>query len=801
MKIPFKWLKDYVDTGLSAEEVADKLNMAGNEVKGLEKIGENWDGVVIGQILEINSHPNADRLSLPTIDLGGEQQTVVCGAPNLSVGAKIAFAPVGTELRDGHTGKMARLKKVNIRGVESSGMACSEMELGISDNHEGVLILSEDAPIGMPLAEYMGDVIFDFDITPNRPDCLCVTGLAREIGALSGGNFSLPVTIYEETGATMEGQVSVEIEAPDLCPRYCASLIKEVKITDSPQWLKQYLLACGMRPINNIVDISNFVMMEYGQPLHTFDYDRVRGRKIIVRRANDAETFTTLDGTERTLSRDMLVIADGEGTVAVAGVMGGANSEIYQGTTSILLEAANFNSASIHYTGRNLNLPSEACMRFERGISADMALPALCRATQLIKDLAGGEVAQGIIDVYPGKRERKPIVLSISHMAALLGITFKREQSVDALVAMGFQCKATANPDELLVSVPYWRSDINIKEDLIEEIIRVIGYDAIPATMLSKSIPNHNSSPMFGLKQKVGQVIGGYGFQEVITFTLTGMDSLKKMLPEARPLSPMPIRMSNPMSLEREYLRPSLRASILTDYNSNRRHEENGIRLFELGKVYLPRKNDLPHEPEIICGVMGGMRHGKYWQGKEELVDFYDAKGVVEGLLGQLGIKIMLEESQEECLMAGKQAKIMSDNKMIGILGEVHPKILQNFDIEDPLYLFEINLSEVLLLSNDQKTFRQIPRFPAIVRDLALIVDSKISHQEILDVIKRISFATAVDLFDVYSGDQILQGKKSLGYRITFQSLSHTLTDKEVDKTEKQILSRLTRDFGAVLRS
>ncbi|MDD4876119.1 MAG: phenylalanine--tRNA ligase subunit beta [Dehalococcoidales bacterium] len=801
MKIPLKWLKEYVDTNLPALELANKLTMAGNEVKGMQIIGSKWDGIVVGQILAVNPHPNADRLRLPTIDLGNEQQTVVCGAPNLRIGAKVAFARVGTELRDGHTGKMERLKTAKIRGVESSGMACSEMELGISDNHEGILILPEDAPIGMPLAGYMGDAIFDFDITPNRPDCLCVTGIAREIKALTGCNFSLPDTSYEETGSPIEQQVKVEINASDLCLRYSASLITGVKIAESPQWLQQRLLACGMRPINNIVDITNFVMMEYGQPLHSFDYDRIRGQKIIVRRADDREVFITLDGEERTLSHDMLVIADAEGTVAVAGVMGGANSEIFDSTTSILLEAASFNPASIHYTGRNLNLPSEACMRFERGIRADLTLPALRRATQLIKELAGGEVSQGIIDLYPGQQDRKPIMLSLDKMTRLLGVKFTSDQVTDALKSLGFECETNKNTNQVLVSVPYWRSDINLAEDLMEEVARVIGYDVIPTTMLSQSIPEHNVLPILNFKQKAGLILTGYGFQEVITFTLTGMDSLKKLMPGVRPLDLMPIRMANPMSAEREYLRPTLRASVLADFAANRRHEDGGIRLFELGKVYLPLKNDLPDEPEIICGVLGGSRFEKTWLGQDEPVDFYDAKGVVQGLFDQFGITVMFTEGKEECLVLGKQAELTVDGKSIGILGEVHPRVLQKFDIEEPVYLFEIKLNDILTLTSGYKIFQPVPRFPAMVRDLALIIDYQVSHQQVLDTMKGFPLVTGVDLFDSYSGDQVPQGKKSLAYRIIFQSPVHTLTDKEVDKVQRQILAKLSKLLGATLRS
>ncbi len=375
MKVPFKWLQEYVDITLPPADLANKLTLAGNEVEGMQAIGGNWENIVVGQVIAINPHPNADRLTLATIDLGTDQQTVVCGAPNLRLGDKVAFAYVDAQLIDGHTGQAFRLKSANIRGVVSSGMVCSEKELGISDSHQGIMVLPAEAPVGIALTEYLGDVILDLSITPNRPDCLSVIGIAREIAALTRQNLHLPEVSYQEAPFPIDQQISVEILAPDLCPRYCASLVTGITVAESPRWMQQRLLACGLRPINNIVDITNYVMLEYGQPLHAFDYPRIRGKKIIVRRANDGEAIVTLDGVERVLSGDMLVIADEERAVAIAGVMGSANSEITAETTSVLLEAANFNPASIHYTGSTLRLPSDACMRFERGIRPELALP------------------------------------------------------------------------------------------------------------------------------------------------------------------------------------------------------------------------------------------------------------------------------------------------------------------------------------------------------------------------------------------------------------------------------------------
>ena len=422
-------------------ELAKRLTLAGFEVSEIITTGGNWDNIIVGEITAINPHPNADRLRLATVNLGTEQETVVCGAPNLNIGDKIAFARVGARLTNPDNGKVEELKPAKIRGVVSNGMICSEKELGISDSHEGILVLPKGAPVGTALADFMGDTVLDIDITANRPDCLSVIGIAREVAAICGEKVHIPEINYEETGDPIDKQISIEIIDSELCPRYCASLITGVKIKESPAWLQERLIACGQRPINNIVDITNYVMLEYGQPLHSFDYDRLKGKKIIVRRAKDGENFFTLDGNERKLTGDMLVIADGERTVAIAGVMGGLNSDVTDSTTSILLEAASFKAASLHYTSRHLGLTSEASMRFERGISAGVTIPALKHATQLIAELGGGKVARGIMDVYPGKKEPKPIAITPEKVKRILGVDYSLDQIVNALESLGFDCQ------------------------------------------------------------------------------------------------------------------------------------------------------------------------------------------------------------------------------------------------------------------------------------------------------------------------------------------------------------------------
>jgi len=795
MKVPLRWLREYLDVSLPPAELAEKLTMAGMEVKGWQAIGGSWENIVIGQIAAINPHPNADRLTLPTVDLGTEQQTVVCGAPNLKLGDKVVFARVGARLIDGHTGEAFRLKAAKIRGVASSGMVCSEKELGISESHEGILVLPADAPVGTPLADYLGDVIFDLDITPNRPDCLSVIGVAREVAALTGKKINLTEASYEEASPPIEKQVSIEIKAPDLCPRYSASLITGIKIADSPPWMQERLIACGMRPINNIVDVTNYVMLEYGEPLHAFDYNQLRGKKIIVRRAGEGEIMVTLDGVKRTLSSQTLVIADEERAVAIAGVMGGADSEVMDETTAILLEAANFNPASIYNTGNTLGLPSEARLRFERGISPGLTIPALKQATQLIARLSGGKAAKGIIDVYPGKPERKPILLSIERVNAFLGVEFTPEQIEKALTSLGFEVKPSG-PD-FRVTAPYWRSDISLVEDLIEEIARIIGYERIPITMLSEPLPRQNPDPIINLKREVRRSLTGYGFQEVINYSLTSLELINKLL--LKPLEP--VRLANPMTADQEYLRPSLRPNLLPALAANRRHEAGSIRLFELGRVYRPRAKDLPSEPEIVCGLLSGPKSEPSWRGGEEAVDFFETKGVVEGLLSQLGIEANFEAGDDDSLHPSRQAAVVIGGKRVGIFGELHPKVTEAFELSGAVYLIEINLTALLPFTLGHRLYQPIPRFPAVVRDIALIVDAGVNNSQVRDIITGFSLVSQVALFDLYTGEQLPKGKKSLAYRITFQSPSQTLTDDEVNKVLEKILAKLSKQLGATLRT
>jgi len=795
MRVSLDWLRGYVDINIPPQELAHRLTMAGLEVEGIDIVGGDWNNIVVGQVSAIEPHPNADRLRLATIDLDTEQIKVVCGDPSLQAGAKVPFARVGAYLIDPHTGERAKLKQAKIRGVVSEGMACSEKELGISDNHETVMVLPAEAPLGIPLANYLGDTILDIAVTPNRPDCLSIIGIAREAAALTGEQVHISPTDYEEKGKGIEQCVSIEIIDPDLCRRYCASLIEGIKLAPSPPWLQKTLIASGMRPINNIVDITNYVMLEYGQPLHAFDFRQIGGSKILVRRAADKERMTTLDDVERTLNSEMLVIADKQVPVALGGVMGGADSEVTDITSSVLVESANFDPVSIRRTSTSLKLRSEASIRFERGISPELTLLALKRATQLILELAGGEVAKGFVDVYPVKRKIKPILLTDFQFKRLMGIEIEVERMAEILTSLGFQCQRL-NPSELEVTTPYWRMDIKEPADLIEEIARIIGYDQIPTTMLSTQLPHQQINPATTLREKLRDLLTGCGFQEIISYSLTSLDKLDKITPNTNP-----IRLANPMSVEQEYLRTSLKPGLLTTLSSNQKHEDSGIRLFEIGKVYIPREKDLPEERDILAGVLSGTRIQLSWLGEKELLDFFDAKGVIESLLARIGISVSFEAGEEEILHPGRAAKILIDNNTVGTIGELHPKVVESFDLlPQPVVLFELEIGKLLSHGSLESSFRSLSRFPESVRDIAIIMDNSVPAKKVQDIIRGFSLVNQTTLFDLYTGEQIPPGMKSLAFRIVYRSSTHTLTDEEVDKVENEILAKLSQEVGASLR-
>lgn len=817
MRVSLRWLADYVDLLLPTKELAHRLTMAGTEVDAILSTGGDWDLISVAQVTAVERHPNADRLTLTTVDLGGgERMTVVCGAPNVAAGQKVAFARTGARLIDGHTGELSELRAARIRGVESAGMVCSEKELGLSDYHEGILVLPEDAPVGTPLAEYLADTIFDLEVTANRPDCLSVMGVAREVAALTsawggsaaeGGGIEVrePPHTYPEEGPAIQERVSIEIADPDLCNRYVATLTEGVEVGPSPAWMQERLVAAGVRPINNIVDITNYVMMELGQPLHAFDFDRLGGGKIIVRRARPREKLTTLDGVQRRLEPDMLVIADASEAVAVAGVMGGADSEVSETTTNVLLEAANFNNVSIRRTSRALKMRSEASSRFDKGFSPELASIAARRATKLILELAGGRAARGTVDVYPGKVAETHIELRRGRIQQVLGIDPATSQVRNVLTSLGFGCRWRP-PDTYEVRVPYWRGDVRIADDVVEEIGRITGYEQIPVGQVRGAIPPAPFEPLRELRERVRDALAGAGMQEVITYSLTTMETIERVVsPEALAAHP-PLRAANPMSAEHEWLRPTLRASVLRTLAANQRQREGPVALYEVARVYLSRDQDLPLEPEHATGVVSGRRLDRWGHATEEGLDFLDAKGYLEHLFGRLGVTPVFEQAEEFSFVPGRTASIRLGESVVGVLGQVDPRVVAEFDIDGDVFLFDLvldDLSSVLeaLRGGQARRYEPVPRFPPVVQDLAVVVDEAVTAAEVQSLIEAMPLVRRARLFDVYTGEPIPAGKKSLAFSVTYQSYEDTLTDQAVARAQRGIVERLKRQLGATLRA
>ena len=720
MKVPISWLRQYVDCAIPAAELAHRLTMAGVEVGEITEIG-GWNEVFVGRVAAVRPHPNADRLRLCTVATGaaGPDADVVCGAPNVAAGQLICFAKAGANLFNAHTGRRETLAPAVIRGVQSQGMICSELELGLGDDHSGIIVLPADAPLGAPLSDYLGDHILDLELTPNRLDCLSMLGVAHEVAALTGGRVSEPPADYPDQGPPIGQRVSITIADPDLCRRYTAALIEGVRIGPSPAWLQQRLTRAGLRPINNVVDVTNFVMLEYNQPLHAFDFHRVQDSQVIVRRARPGEQLTTLEGTERTLTPDNLVIADAQRAIGLGGVIGGANSEIGPETTAVLLESATFDAANNRQTAQSFGLRTEATLRFEKGLRPELAPIALRRAVALIIEAAGGTAAPGLIDEYPAPPAGPPTVgLTMARLRQLLGMELDWGQVGQTLDALGFAHRP-AGEGRLEVEVPYWRNDINIEEDLVEEIVRIIGYDAVPTTMLATPIPFQTPSPALALRDRVKDLLAAGGMQEIINYPLTRRPELEAVgayhlpAPGGDALAPAggdvaaagnaadtpaagsdttaapvgvdataaaggdtataaamvePLRIANPLSAEHRYLRTTLQAGLLTTLAANLGHGAGPFRLFEVGRVFRPRPGDLPEETETAAAVLAGARRQPSWaasggpaagaDGGGGTVDFYDAKGAVEWLLQRLDIAADFAPCQHPAYHPGRCAVI-----------------------------------------------------------------------------------------------------------------------------------------------
>ena len=806
MRVPLRWLETMVPLPEDVDALAHRLTLAGLEVTDIERTGGDWDRVVVGRVLEVRPHPDADRLRLVTVDKGGERQTVVCGAANVAAGQDIAFAPEGAMLTDPRTGNPRKLKKSRIRGVVSAGMVCSEAELGLSTEHEGILVLDTSRPPGTPLRDVLGDRVYVFDLTPNRADALSVLGVAREVSALTGAPLTPPEVSAPGPGPGIEGRASVEIAAPDLCRRFTLALIEDVEIGPSPAWMQERLTAAGMRPINNLVDITNYVMLELGQPVHAFDYDAVRDHSIIVRRAAAGETLTTLDGQTHELSPERLVIADPGGAIALAGVMGGLETEITDSTRNVLLEVANFEPASVRRTARAFDLLSDAARRFAWGLPPELPPVASARVCRLLAEYAGGRVAEGMVDSWPVREPDVRIRLRRSRIPQVLGMEIEAPAVRAALDGLGFEVEESEAT--LDVGVPYWRRDIRVPDDLVEEVARVTGYDDLPAAPLAGAIPHHPPGPARTLRERVRDLGAEAALYEVQTYSLVSEADLAAVTPPEMRDAPL-LKVRNPLGEARDTLRTSLRPGILRAAARNLARGARVVRLFEVGRSYHAvgeTGQGRPEEREQAVGLLVGIRVDRFGSPTEEGLDFFDAKATLEHVLAGLRTAPTFRPSAAFGMLAGRTAEVTVEGRAVGVLGQLHPEVAGAFGVERDAFLWELDLSALLQVAPGMTAppaVTPLPRHPSAVEDFALLVGPEVLAQDLVREALGHPLVVEARVFDDYLLDASTAPdgvRRSLGISVRYQARNRTLNDNDIAKVRRTILKRLKANHGAVFR-
>ncbi len=850
MKVPLSWVKDYVEINLSLGELAHMLTMAGLEVEEVRYVGLPlptgepaggeaaqrpdtkvtglaWDPekIVVGEIREVMPHPNADRLVLCRLYDGQQEHTVLTGAPNLfeykGQGAleppiKVAYAKEGAQIYDGHQpgNVLTTLKRAKIRGVESYSMVCSEKELGISDEHEGIIILDADAPTGMPLVDYMGDAVLEIAITPNIARDANMLGVAREISALTGVPLRAPALNTPTGGDPIEGKAKIEIRSPELNPRFILGLVRDVQVGPSPYWVQRRLRLAGMRPINNIVDATNYAMLEIGEPLHAFDYDVLVQRAdggtptIITRTAHPGEKLTTLDGVERRLDPSTVLVTDTAGSLSIAGVMGGLESEVSENTRNILLEGAAWNFINIRRTVFSQHLQSEAAYRFSRGVHPAMAERGVRRCLKLMHEWAGGQVAPGLVDNYPLPLHDPTVEITSQDVKRWLGIDLSLDEIAHILYRLQFSVEIEG--DVLRATTPDHRLDIGEgiigKADLIEEIARIYGYERIPETRIRDELPPQLSDRLMEVEEQLRDLLINAGLQEIVTHRMTTPEREARHLIPGESLDQRRyVRLANPISSDRDVLRQSQLASLLDVMERNARLRQR-IALFEIGKVFLACGSDLPDEPSRLTIGITGPRELPHWNGAvDEPVDFYDLKGVLESVFTGLHLaEVRYEPDTHPSLHPGKTARILVGGEVVGVMGELHPLVRERYELPPtPVIVADIDLEALLKRMESRYPVTPVPAFPPAIEDLAVIVDESIPGGRVAEVIYAAGgeMVTDVELFDVYRGEQIGAGKKSLAYRVTYQAPDRTLTDKELQQIRQRIIRRLDHDLNAHLRS
>jgi phenylalanyl-tRNA synthetase beta chain len=813
VKVSYQWLADYINIeGQTARELAEKLTRCGIEVDKVEERNAGVAQVVVGYVKQRDKHPDADKLSVCVVDVGqAEDLQIVCGAHNVAAGQKVPVAVVGAVLPGDF-----RIKRAKLRGVESQGMICSAKELGLNDKllpkhiQEGILVLPEDVTIGTSILDVLGlnDQVLELELTPNRSDCLSMIGTAYEIGAILDREVQLPtvdISNFEISDLKINEQFAVTITAQEQCSRYSARIIEDVQIGESPLWMQNRLIAAGIRPINNIVDITNYVMLEYGQPLHAFDADCLSSGKIDVRLAQAGEKIVTLDDIERKLEPHMLLITDGVLPIAIAGVMGGANSEVTATTTRILLESANFSGGSVRRTSRQLGLRSEASLRFEKEINPEQVIPALNRAASLIAQLAGGRVRHGIAEHVVGTEQPRQITLSLSRVNSYLGTALTMEEYAQLLERLNFTFSYEAE-QTLHVNVPSRRGDITLDVDLIEEVARLYGYDNIPTTAVEGAItPGALSKPQY-VRRMIRQLLTTGGLHEAVHYSFT--DPGRTELYAWMDAGAQPVKLAMPMSEERSVLRTTLIPQLLDAAIYNRNRNNDDVAIFELGSVFISKENtlsQLPVEKPRLAILLIGNNKPISWSEKPRPVDFYDLKGQVERLAQYLGLNLEWEATQKEGLHPGRTALLYAQSSngrsLVGWVGQIHPAVQAEMDLT-PTYVAELDLSVIYDHVNSDIDYRVLPRFPASARDIAVVVDISVEAALLAAQVKQIAggLLESVEIFDVYAGERLGANRKSVALALVYRHAERTLTDEEVSELHSRVVASLAESFGAELR-
>ena len=793
MNLPMSWLNDYMDIDVTPKEYSDKMTMSGSKVEGYESVGDNVQNVVTGKVLTCEDHPDSDHLHVCTVDAGtGEILQIVCGAPNVKAGVIAPVALVGAVLPDGKS------KKGKLRGVESCGMLCSHDELGITEDmlgyepEYGILLLPDDTPIGKDIRDIFGmnETVVELEITSNRPDCFSIIGLARETAATFNKKFTIPEVKFTENSENIADTISVEVLDKDKCKRYCARMVKNVKIGPSPSWMQQRLTACGVRPINNIVDITNYVLLEYGQPMHAFDLRDLEDNKIVVRRAADGEVIKTLDEQDRTLTANDLVIADGKRAVAIAGVMGGFNSEVKDDTTTVVFESATFDGASVRLTAQRVGLRTEASSRYEKGLDYNNTVPAVERACQLVEQLGCGEVVGGMIDVMGNVTGMKTLPFRPDKINAFLGTDIPTEDMVKIFDMLEIK----VDLDKMTVTPPSFRPDLEGEADIAEEVARFYGYDKIPVTLLSGEATCGKKTERQKAQDAIGEVLNAQGMYEIYTYTFVSPSIFDKLnIPQDSDMRNV-VKITNPLGEDTSVMRTTTIASMLDILSRNYNYRNPAAKLFEIGKVFIPtEEGKLPEEPvKITMGMYGGK------------VDFYDLKGICESMFADLHVEKVKYEAVTDnpTFHPGRCAKLTAGGKMLGIMGEIHPAVTRKYGIETPVYIAELDFENVFVNINTNIKFKELPKFPAVTRDIAMLVDKTIPVADIEEIIVRASGKNleSVSLFDVYEGEQIPEGKKSVAYSAVYRAADRSLTGEEVQKSFDKVVRSLEHQLGAQLR-